>query len=770
MVLNKQMKREFKRNLFRYIGILLLIIIGIAVVTGYNCTARSVLTALNDAKESGNVEDGDFQVNRELEKAQLQKIKDMGFDVEKQFYCDYEHLNHTLRIFQVRETMNLIERTKGSTDIGEDEIFLDRKYAEAKGYDIGDTLEIEGRRYIVKGMGCVPDYILIISDLTSNSSDADEFGLAFLNKNEFEKLSKDDITYNYAFSYDESWSEEQQDEKVSELREYLKDECEMTGFLKNADSTRVIGIFSKLDSDKSTAVMLGAVIILIIAFLFFTVTKSTIAKECSAIGTLYAQGFLEKEIRRYYIKLPLLLTLVGTIIGYILGSRLMMEPLIESSYAFYCIPNITLVPSVTQVAATIILPVVLVFIINELGLIRLLNAEPLQLLRNDLQGAKKRKFFGRKKVAKEKKALEITKKESDRVTAKIFDKLPFFTKFRLRVIFKGISDNILLMVGIILSCFLMTMGIGMHDSITKYIEKVENSVPSKYVYLLKSEIKADEKEAEKLKSVQFHYYFEEADTKMPITCYGIIQKSVYVDADIPEGEGVIISDVVANKFGFCKGDKITLESSDGNDTYEVEIKGICDYANGLYMFMNISELNKLIGDKVTSYNAYFSDKKLDIPDTYISGTITKKDIIESAKQYYDMTSSTVSMMIVAAMIIAVILMFIIFEMTIDKNKTNISLTKILGYMPKELNKIYIGGKIFVVLFGLLIAIPLDIMLMKSMWPSLILTFRGFMPFEIVGKHILVIVVVEVAAYFAIRWITSFTLEKVELMHVLKDRG
>ena len=43
MVLNRQISRKIKRNFFRYAGVFVLLVVGIAIVTGYNCAAVSVL-------------------------------------------------------------------------------------------------------------------------------------------------------------------------------------------------------------------------------------------------------------------------------------------------------------------------------------------------------------------------------------------------------------------------------------------------------------------------------------------------------------------------------------------------------------------------------------------------------------------------------------------------------------------------------------------------------------------------------------------------------
>ncbi|MBW9153918.1 ABC transporter permease [Clostridium estertheticum] len=315
----------------------------------------------------------------------------------------------------------------------------------------------------------------------------------------------------------------------------------------------------------------------------------------------------------------------------------------------------------------------------------------------------------------------------------------------------------------------MTMGLGMHDSISNYLKEVKSSIPSEYVYLLNSEQKVEKGSEEKLKVSQFSYKFKEASTKMTITCYGLTNNSSYINVEPPGKNEIILADTVATKFGLKVGDDLKVDSLTGDKTYTMKIVGIHKFPNGLYAFMGMKELNALLGEKSDSYNAYFSDKKLNIDEKYVSGIVAKEDIIQSSKQYYDMTSSTVNMVIAAAVIIAVVLMFIIFEMTIDKNKTNISLTKILGYMPKEINQIYIGGKLLIVFIGIAIAIPLDYALLHSMWPSLIMTFRGFMPFSLTAGNMAIIASVEILAYLAIRVITSRGLEKVELTYVLKDR-
>lgn len=743
MVLNRQISRKIKRNFFRYAGVFVLLVVGIAIVTGYNCAAVSVLEKLNDSKASYNVEDGDFQTSVVVGAKQKRYIENMGFNLEEQFYYDYEDDGSTLRIFPVRKEINKLEKTTGSADISGNEIFFDRKYGENRDYKIGETVKVADREYIVKGMGCVPDYILIISDLTSNSSDPDKFGLAFMGPRAFNRLPADKIVYNYAFKGDKNWSEKEREDKISELRDYLKAERLMVGFLENSESTRVTGIFTKLESDHSTALALGIVVMLILSFLLFAITKADIARERKSIGALYAQGYRPAEILRCYIKLPLILTVAGSVVGYGIGSHLLMKPLVSSAYSFYCIPEVDLVQKAGPMAAAVLLPFFIVLLINTVGLMRLLNAQPLVLLKND---RKKERVFGLR-----------------------MGHFPFLTRFRLRILIKCVADNLLLVVGLILSCFLLIMGMGMKDSIRVYIEDVKQDVPSNYVYMLNSHAKTDDKGAEKLKIAQFKYDFKQAEENMTITCYGIRADSAYIDCDTEGKKGIVLSSAVSEKFGLKKGDTIRLTDMEGDNTYQLKVSGVKDYSAGLYAFMDMGQLNRVLGEKEKDYNGYFSDHELDLKEADISSVLTRDDIVESAEQYYEMTAATIQMMTMAAIVIAVILMFVIFGMGIDKNKYSISLGKILGYSDRELGSVFIDGKLFVVALGIVIGIPLDLYLMKQMWPSLILTFRGFIPFTLSWGDIFKIGVIQLAAYLAVRVITAVSLNRVELTYVLKER-
>ena len=91
-----------------------------------------------------------------------------------------------------------------------------------------------------------------------------------------------------------------------------------------------------MGSDKAMMIMLLYIIIVIMAFVFGITTSNTIAKEAGVIGTLRASGYTKNELIRHYMTLPVIVTLVGALIGNILGYTAFKDVLWKLQSADLC--------------------------------------------------------------------------------------------------------------------------------------------------------------------------------------------------------------------------------------------------------------------------------------------------------------------------------------------------------------------------------------------------------------------------------------------------
>ena len=103
-VLRKRVLREFRENLFRYIALFLLIVLGMYLVVSLVAAAESILVGTDRFAKQQKVESGEFHVFVPLTKEQEKELEDKGITLEKTFYLDFSYKNGKhVRVFQNRD-------------------------------------------------------------------------------------------------------------------------------------------------------------------------------------------------------------------------------------------------------------------------------------------------------------------------------------------------------------------------------------------------------------------------------------------------------------------------------------------------------------------------------------------------------------------------------------------------------------------------------------------------------------------------------------------
>lgn len=204
-VLIKRAFRDLKANLIRYLALSVLIVFSIYVVIGMMGAAITIIEQTKIKDRELKVEDGQFTVFVPLTDDEKKEITDRGVELEEHFYLDYETADgDIIRIFQNRETIDLLSLTDGGSADEDNEIVLERRYTEVNGINVGDTVNIGGVDLEVSGIGAVPDYNNVTRKFTDSSVDSDVFGVAFVTeatyeslKNSGEAVASECYTYSY---------------------------------------------------------------------------------------------------------------------------------------------------------------------------------------------------------------------------------------------------------------------------------------------------------------------------------------------------------------------------------------------------------------------------------------------------------------------------------------------------------------------------------------------------------------------------------------------
>ena len=112
--LRKRLPRELKTEFGKYLVIFLLLVATIGLVSGFLVADGSMIIAYDEGFEKYNVENGDFLLEKQANKAQMKAIEAAGVTLYENFYTEEALTNEsTMRIFKSRQEVNTVCLMKG---------------------------------------------------------------------------------------------------------------------------------------------------------------------------------------------------------------------------------------------------------------------------------------------------------------------------------------------------------------------------------------------------------------------------------------------------------------------------------------------------------------------------------------------------------------------------------------------------------------------------------------------------------------------------------
>ena len=81
-------------------------------------------------------------------------------------------------------------------------------------------------------------------------------------------------------------------------------------------------------------------------------------------------------------------------------------------------------------------------------------------------------------------------------------------------------------------------------------------------------------------------------------------------------------------------------------------------------------------------------KLKDLKSKDIALTVTGKDLAALTEQINEAMKGINTTFVFATLVIYMIMVFLLSKLVIEKNTTNISMTKVLGFHPKEINRLF----------------------------------------------------------------------------------
>lgn len=820
--LNKRFPRELKNNFGKYLGIFLMLVLVISFVSGFLVAASSILRISDGMYDEFNVEDGRFTTTFEISDATWKEIEGLGCTLYKNFSHDLPmelesdtqahsgedstastSQNMTVRVYQTRTDFDIGQLTEGSWPQGDAQIAIDRLFASNNGVKVGDTIVVDGRDLVVSGLCTNPDYTCLFEKNSDFLFNAVTFCVGVVDKPLFNDLGNKNVAYTYSFLFDERGMQVADRTSLEEdMADILSDnDSVVTDFIDHDANRGITYAAQDADGDSLMWEAMMFLLVAVMAFIFVILTSSTIDSESAVIGTLLASGYRKGELLRHYVTLPAFVGLVAAVVGNVLGYTLLIEPMRNLYYGSYSLPVFTAYWNTKVFIITTVIPYALLVGVTVIGLARKLNYTPLD--------------FMRRETSKRKKGKGVV----------LPDKMPFASRFRIRVIMKNIPNFITLFAGIFLGGILLMLGFCLMPTIDNYASSLRKNLVAEYTYTLKAPLELDGTEEQReiyraameladrqavedmspleilsaaLKAQMINENANPVNTQAnsqesidqaekyavgslqlkraiggeyeDVTVYGIQEDSKYwTEFDVRDGK-VVFGRGLAEKCGSEVGVEQEFRDKYTNEHYYLKPTAINDRATDTSVYMSIAAFNELFGNDEDYFNGYVSNEPLEFDDLYLSNVLRPADMDKIGLQMRSSMGNIAQMMVLLAVLIYIVFMYLLTKTVIDGSARSISYMKVFGYRDREINKFYVRAITVCVAVSILLSLPLVIKGLEGLVYFAFMSYTGNFVLELRAIDLAKVVAMGVLSYCIVAFFHMRRIKRIPLAEALKTEG
>ena len=767
--LNKRLFREVRTEFGKYAVIFLFMIMTIGLESGDLVASDSMIVTCNERYAKYHVENGHFHLKQEMNEKAVQKIEKDDVTIYPDFYVQRSYTGtdkkeKTLRIYESRDEINKVCIMDGKLPAKDNELVIDRMFADNNKTKTGDTLRIDGKTYTVSGLVSFSDYTTMFENNSDMMFDSVNFGVAMGTKSEFNALSGRNLVYNYAWTYnagdpaddaeEKKWSDDLMDTVVEAAGEgggatalgsmlgVLNMDNGIDDFVPRYTNQAMNFAGDDLGSDRGSMLAFLYILIAVLAFIFGVTISHTITKESTVIGTLRASGYTRAELFCHYISMPVIVTLAAALIGNILGYTYMKGVIANLYYSSYSLPKYKTLWNQQAFILTTVVPVILMLVVTGITLMRKLKYSPLQFIRRDLTKSKRQKAV----------------------------KLPhfsFFNRFRLRIILQNISGYLTLIFGVFVASTILLFGMMFVPLLNNVSRISRDHMVSKYQYMLKGDARTSNKDAEKFAVCTMNTYADGYNQEA-VTVYGIFDDSRYIKMDLP-WKGAVISSGMAEKYKLKDGDEFLLKEQYEDKLIKLQVRGILDSPTTIGVYLSHSYYEDIFDVDKEYYSAYFSNSKItDISDNKIFSCVTEKDMTKMADQLKVSMGDMFTIVETFAVVMFIMVVYLLTRIILERNSTSISMVKILGYEDREIGKLYLVATSWVVLLAVIISFVLVTELIQLIFVTFMKGYSGWIPFGISTKTYIQCFVLAILSYLVVAVMQMHKIGKIPMDEALKN--
>lgn len=744
MIINKKIKRTILESKSQYLGSLVLIILSCLLYTMFNLLSINMSELSSSFEKNYNQEDANFITDKKLSNIEALEKK-YNINIEESKSIDYSvSKDKTLRLFSENTKVNVPAIIEGKA-LTDTHILLDPAYANANKIKIGDNIKIYNQNFQVSGFMSLPNYIYPLRNESDIMNDPTNFGIAVISKGDFDSLSKGNTSYSLRFNKDRTNLED----KISQFKDTLKTEgIHILSWMSITDNPRVTYVTAKLQGIDSMSSSAPVAILLLTCILTGIVMWRMIKRESIIIGTLYALGYKKRDIMKHYLMYPLTISLAGGILGTLLGA-VFLKPMLKFMVSYFNMPVGSINFNAGYIITSLLLPVAFLVICSFFVINKALKSSPVDLMRG----------------GKDKNKINFIERNIN------LGKLNFNTKFKIREQLRSIPRSLFLLLGIIMATMLLLMGFASKSSMDFLMKDSFNEAfKYNYTYIFNSIQHEKPEKGEAFTEIPSAL---KADSKLDFTVYGISSDSKFITFKDKSGNKldsgkIIVTRPLADKLNLKPMDTVKLINRLDSKEYNLTIDNVAETYVGQYIYVPLDKLNTLLDLPAGSYMGLWSAEKLNIPESKLLTVVTVDDMKKAFDTMTKPLQSAVGAISFMSFAIGLVVIYVVTSLTIEENKENISLLKVLGYKKKEVYSLILNSSLYIVIIGYILGVPMLLLSLKAMFRSITKDMSISIPVTINYIYVLIGFVIIYLTYELSKFLSRRKVNRISLVEALKS--
>ncbi len=334
-MLFKKMLRDMKEHKMQFIAIFLMSFLTLLVFAGVGAEVAGVQQSVDSFYEDTNMADVWLYPN-EINNQTIQKIMDIDTtdDMERQLVLPttadiVDDPSVDLHFVENNTIAKYYPMDGNEFDINDEKgIWLDKRFAEANNLKVGDNIKLKFNgtsiEKTIRGLGYSPEYVYSQGD--SLLPDFKMHGFGYLS---YKAFIVDDVPYNtILIKTDDMDYQSKLDEKIN-----------YSTYLPFDDHTSVNQFQQELDQHNMIGNLLPIIFVAVALLTLLTTMTRIVNNQRTQIGTLKALGFSDRTLTLHYVSYGFYLTVVGCVLGLIIGELTIPSLFFPSMSAFYTLPS-----------------------------------------------------------------------------------------------------------------------------------------------------------------------------------------------------------------------------------------------------------------------------------------------------------------------------------------------------------------------------------------------------------------------------------------------